>query len=124
MYKLYVGRLAPIPDGVRYSYYDSRRKHLFLLTDAAVGDGFREVPDELLPSLDAGERTWYNEACRALNREWIEAHPKEAETVANEFLDLLEEELRAEMEKLKGRRIDGGEKENDGAEDESGSGDH
>ena len=123
MYKLYVGRLSPIPDGVRYSYYDSKRGHLFLLTDAPVGKGFAEVPEELLPRLDPGERIWYNEACRALNREWMEQHPEIAEQSANEFLDLLEEELRAEVERTKGKRGDGGEKENDGAE-ESGSGSH
>ena len=123
MTKLYVGRLAPIPDGVKYSYYDSRRGHLFLLTDAAVGNGFAEVPEEMLSRLDAGERAWYNEACRALNREWVKAHPEIAEETAHEFLDLLEEELKAEMEKMKGKRDHGGEEEDGGAE-ESGSGDH
>lgn len=109
-YRLYIGPLQEIPQGVEYSYYDSNRRRMFVLSEDQPRGSFVPVPNELLPKMDPGERRWFNESCFAINQKWLGEHQTEAAEAANALLDRFEEELRAEAEKIK-EKDDGGEEE-------------
>ena len=108
-YRLYVGRLQPLPEGTEFSYYDSERKRLFVFTDSAPEGKFVPVPDSLLGELTDKERGWYNASCFTVMRRWVSAHEDEAERAVRAFLDQLETELKKEAEK--------GAEHSDGTED-------
>lgn len=105
--RLYIGALQKIPDGVRFSFYDSRKNRMLILSDDDPAGTFKAVPAEMLKCLTAEERRWYNNACREINSAWLAEHRTEAERAANTLLDLFEEELIAEIQK-KGTTDDGG----------------
>ena len=98
-FQLWVGPLQEIPEGVEFSYYDSRRGYLFLLTDSKPKGRFKVVTPELFGELNASERAWYNDACMKLNHRWVQAHEPEAKEKVDAFLDSLEEELKREAER-------------------------
>lgn len=106
-YQLYIGILQEIPAGVEYSYYDSRRRRMFVLADWVPDGKFVPVPPEMLSALDPGERRWFNDSCLAINQKWLAEHHDDAMEQANALLDLFAEELQAELKKKENG--DGGE---------------
>ena len=98
-YQLYIGALQDIPAGIEFSYYDSRRRYLFLLSDHKPEGKFKVVPENMYGELDPGERAWFNNACMVLNSRWVRAHEEEAANAANGFLALFEKELKKEAER-------------------------
>lgn len=106
-YQLYVGYLQEIPENVEFSYYDSRKKRLFVLCDEEPTGQFVLVPEELRSEMTASEKAWLNAACIAINARWMAQHEAEAAEMANAFLDAFEEEL--EKEAQKAQEIDDGE---------------
>lgn len=108
-YRLYVGRLQPIPGDLEFTYYDSNRGYLFALSDHKPDGAFFPVPDELMKELTEGERTWYNASCYALMCRWTAEHEEDAEREVKAFLDRFEKELKEEASK--GESGDGGNEE-------------
>lgn len=98
-FQLWVGPLQEIPEDVEFSYYDSRRGYLFLLTDSKPKGRFKIVTPELFGELNASERAWYDDACIKLNHRWVRAHEPEAKQKVDVFLDQFEEELKREAER-------------------------
>lgn len=98
-FQLYIGALQEIPGGIEFSYYDSRRRYLFLLSDRKPEGKFQVVPENMYGELDPGERAWFNNACMVLNSRWVRAHEEEAADAANGFLALFEKELKKEAER-------------------------
>lgn len=97
-FKLWVGKLQAIPEDVKFSYYDSRRGYLFILSQEKPEGMFKVVTPELFGELNASERAWYDSSCMKLNSQWIRDHPEAKEKV-DAFLDQLEEELKREAER-------------------------
>ena len=56
-YHLYVGRLQPIPEEVKYSFYSSKRGYLFLFTDKEP-KGFAKLEPKHYTELSTIERAW------------------------------------------------------------------
>ena len=56
-YHLYVGRLQPIPEEVKYSFYSSKRGYLFLFTDKEP-KGFAKLEPKHYTELSTTERAW------------------------------------------------------------------
>lgn len=108
-YRLWVGRLQPIPGDLEFTYYDSNRGYLFALADHKPEGEFFPMPDALMNELTEGERTWYNASCYALMCRWTAEHEEDAEREVKEFLDRFEKELKEEA--LKGESGDGGDEE-------------
>lgn len=116
--QLYIGALQDIPAGIEFSYYDSRRRYLFLLSDRKPEGKFKVVPETMYGELDPGERAWFNNACMTLNSRWVRAHEEEAADAANGFLALFEKELKKEAE----RAADNGRSEGSGEGADPGGG--
>lgn len=100
-YTLYVGPLQSIPEYVEFSFYDSAKRRLFLLSEREPDGKFAPVPDELRSEMMPAEKAWLNASCLEINRRWMSAHEEEAAETANAFLDLLEEELKIEAQKAR-----------------------
>lgn len=107
-YQLWVGPLQEIPEDVEFSYYDSRRGYLFLLTDSKPKGRFKVVTPELFGELNASERAWYDTSCMKLNHRWMQEHEPEAKEKVDAFLDNFEAELKREVERAGqgGRKAD------------------
>lgn len=116
-YQLYVGHLQDIPDYAEFSYYDSVKRRLFLLSDRKPDGKFAPVPPEMWLDLTPDEGKWLRESCLALNRRWLEAHRHEAADTANAFLDLFEKELKKEARNAKEIKDGGETSESGGAEE-------
>lgn len=101
-YRLYVGPLQDIPEGVEFSYYDSRRGFLFVLTDHKPDGKFAPMTEELMDELTDSEWGWYNKSCFILNARWIAAHEEESKEKVESFLADFETELKREVERMKG----------------------
>lgn len=99
-YRLYVGPLQEVPDGVEFSYYDSRRGYLFLLTDKEPSGRFAIMTDELMSEMTDYERAWYNRSCFIINGRWVAAHEEESREQVESFLADFEAELKKEADKL------------------------
>lgn len=97
-YQLYVGLLQDIPENVEFSFYDSAKRRLFLLSTKKPSGKFAPVPRDLWGELTADESRWLLESCREVNRRWMKEHEKEAAQSANVLLDLFEEELKKEAQ--------------------------
>lgn len=100
-YRLYVGPLQEVPDGVEFSYYDSRRGYLFLLTDKEPSGRFALMTDELMSEMTDYERAWYNRSCFIINGRWVAAHEEESREQVESFLADFEAELKKEAAKIK-----------------------
>lgn len=106
-YRLWVGVYQEIPETIEFSYYDSRRRYLFILSDRKPEGRFKPVTTELLGELSPGERAWFNDSCMKLNSRWLKEHETEAREKVDAFLDQFEEELKREAERAKdGGRTD------------------
>ncbi len=117
-YRLYVGRLQDIPEGVQYSFYSSRRGYLFLFTDKEVHDGFVVLPPEKLDELSPEERAWFDTTVQTITLNWLKEHKPTEEEILDNLFEEVEERLKAMREML----IKG--KENEREREDSGTGDH
>lgn len=99
-YKLYVGNVQQIPQGIEYSYYNNQHQYLLLFTDQEVNkDVFYEVHDELLDKLNKHEKEWLSRVKITVNAKYVSEHKDEIIDLLEEFVTRYEKEL--EKEKLK-----------------------
>ena len=103
-YKLYVGGLQKIPDGIKFSYYNFTHQY-FLIYDTKKPEGdFLEVIPEILKELNQDERTWLAGCKLALSIEEISSNAEEVSRSLNSFAEILEKELKKEAEKVKNEK--------------------
>lgn len=109
-YRLWVGPLQDVPEGIEFSFYDSRRGFLFVLSDRVPEGRFAPMTEKLMDEMSDSERSWYNRSCLVLNARWVAAHEEESRETVESFLAQFEAELKREAEKKKGKD-DGGDED-------------
>ena len=115
-YRLYVGRLQPIPEGVKYSFYSSKRGYLFLFTDKEPSEGFAAVEPKDYTELSMTERAWLNScSTEVLLNDIKSMDAPERDMMALEwFFEEAERRLKTMREELE--KGNGNERESDGTE--------
>ena len=116
-YKLYVGRLQPIPEDAEFSFYSSKRGYLFVFTKMEQPEGFPLLDNDHYDELSAEEKAWLESSYSRIAYEWLKTHKPNEEEVLMNFLDDVEDRLKAMREQLlKGN--DENEREREGTGDD------
>lgn len=117
-YRLYVGRLQPIPEDVEFSFYSSKRGYLFLFTKTELPDGFALLDLEHYNELSAEEKAWLESSYARIAYEWLKTHKPSDEEVLMNFLDDVEDRLKVLREELiKGKNQDERERNDEEGDD-------
>lgn len=117
-YHLYVGRLQDIPEGVKYSFWGSKRNYLFLYTDIEYPKGFALVEPQNYGELTDEEQAWLDFSTGEVILEYLKGHQPTEEEVLMAYFDNIEERLKAMREEL----LKGNENERERAESGNGNG--
>lgn len=97
-YKLYVGKLQELPEGVKYSYYNSSHEYILIYTDLKLdATKFYTVDDSLLCKLNSQERSWLQQAVVTVNAAYIRQNRNKVIDLLERLLDKYEEELKKEQ---------------------------
>ena len=101
-YKLYATKKGEIPDGVEFSLRPYGADYLLVFTDKELGKPFVEIPPET--PLTEQEQQFVTRCKLVINKRHLEDHQKEYHEALDEFLDALEQELKAENAKVEGEK--------------------
>ena len=102
VYKLYATKQGGIPDGVEFSLRPYGADYLLVFTDKELGKPFVEIPPDT--PLTEQEQQFVIKCKLFVNKRHLKEHHNEYMETLNEFLDVLEEELKTE--KGKAGRVD------------------
>lgn len=103
-YSLYVGKLQPLPNNSRFSYYNGNYGYLLVFTDQKPEGDFIEVTGEPLNALSAAEREWLFSCKRTIAAEHLKKNEKTYLAMMQEFVKQFEEELKAEEKRYAGEQ--------------------
>lgn len=99
-YRLYIGKVQPIPEKIKYSFYNHAKQHILFYTDK-VTDGMEVYPvtDDILSMLNEQEQSWLFEAKTKVLSEFYRQKEEQLTELLNDFADRFESELIKEQEK-------------------------
>lgn len=105
-YQLYAGKIQDIPAGVKYSLVPTHHQYLLIYTDIDPKElkGFVAIDDGIM-YLNAQERAWLAKSKTEINVEYLHEHEEYLDYM-NQFLDVFEQELKAEAEQTNGKTND------------------
>ena len=115
-YHLYVARRYEIPEGVKYSFYSSRRGYLFIYTDMQVSDNFAMIDPLHYVELSPIEREWLNSVVGAIVMSWASNHTISEE----ELLDIYFGDVERRLQMMREVMLKGNGNERDRAENGTG----
>ena len=101
-YKLYATKTGEIPEGAEFSLRPCNTDYLLVFTDKELKKPCVEIPPET--ELTEQERQFVAHCKLVVNKRYLEQYATVYTPVLDEFCDRLEEELRAEKEKVSGGR--------------------
>lgn len=103
-YKLYYGALQSLPDTVKYSYYEPKKRRVLIYSDRKH-KGFYKVTPKIASDLTADERRWLIKTKSKINIEYMRENEDVIVPVLQEFLDKLEQELKTEAKNAKTLKV-------------------
>lgn len=106
-YELYVGRVQPIPENIKYCFLNPAKNRILVYTDIEMPNEFVKIPLEMQSQLGAEEKRWLLQSKMTVNAKHITQNSAEYEKVLDKFIDEFERELKIEAEKAKGGETNG-----------------
>ena len=100
-YQLYAGNLQKLPKKIKYSYYGRQGGYMLIYTDEPIKHGFVKIEKSMYEKLRPDEKAWFLRTKAAINAEYIEEHKATYMQMTSDFLDIVETELKKEMEQGK-----------------------
>lgn len=104
-YHLYAIRTADLPQGAlkgfQYSLQANNR-YVLIFTDQTLDEPYRAVADGV--KLEKDEQEWLIKCKTEINAKFMRENETEYSAILNSFCDKLDEELKAEKEKLGGKK--------------------
>lgn len=101
-YKLYVGELQKIPEGTRFSFYNSAHKYFLIFSKEIPKGNFIEVTDNIIDTeLNIEEQSWLFNCKTTVMVEYMKNQMQDTSSALNDFANILDKELEKEVKQIK-----------------------